>query len=85
MNGLLESVSIPPELIPKVTIYIDKKEKLSPQEYMSNFYNLGLTEEQTQLLDKYFSYNLNEAQKEFKNTNINNLKIGIQELEELKS
>lgn len=83
MNGIIEVCNIGKDKICKVITIIDKIEKLSEQELIREFNEIGLKENQIENLFKYLKMEFNELNKSFKNTLNLNLKDGLNELKEL--
>lgn len=83
MNGIIEVCNIGKDKICKVITIIDKIEKLSEQELIREFNEIGLKENQIENLFKYLKMEFNELNKSFKNTLNLNLKDGLNEFKEL--
>lgn len=83
MNGIIEACNISKDKICKVITIIDKIEKLSEQELIKEFNEIGLKENQIQNLFKYLKMEFNELNCNFKDTSNLNLKEGLNELKEL--
>ena len=83
MNGIIEVCNISKNKICKVITIIDKIEKLSEQELIKEFSEIGLTKNQIQNLFKYLKMEFNELNNNFKDTLNLNLKEGLNELKEL--
>jgi histidyl-tRNA synthetase len=83
MNGIIEACNIGKDKICKVITIIDKIEKLSEQELIKEFNEIGLKANQIQNLFKYLKMEFNELNSNFKDTLNLNLKEGLNELKEL--
>lgn len=60
MTGLIIQSNVSEDLVPNVTTVIDKKDKLSYQEFNKMLLDIGLNNEQIELLNNYFNLDLNE-------------------------
>lgn len=60
MTGLIIQSNIPEDLVPNVTTVIDKKDKLSAQEFNKMLLDIGLNNNQIELLNNYFNLDLNK-------------------------
>ena len=74
MNGIIEVCNISKDKICEVITIIDKIEKLSEQELIKEFNEIGLKENQIQNLFKYLKMEFNELNSNFKDTLNLNLK-----------
>lgn len=83
MRGLILECGVEEELVSRVITIIDKKDKLSPEEFKQFLIEIGLTKEQTEKLLEYFSLDLESLTKKFKDTTNEELKTGIEELNNL--
>lgn len=86
LTGLITYVGISSNLVNEVIIIVDKIEKLSREELLSEFNRLGISEYIYFNLEKLFQLNLKELSSYFENEDINeNIKNGINELKALGS
>ena len=83
MTGLIKECNISDDLINAVITVIDKMNKLSREEFNNELNNLGINDEQISKLNNYFKLNIDELNKEFINSNNQDLLKGIEELVEL--
>ena len=81
MTGLILESGIEEDLVPNVTTVLDKKNKLSVDEFNDMLITVGLSDEQIKLINYYFNLELNEISTlESKNEYIIN---GLEEVENL--
>lgn len=85
MNGLIIECGIDENLVPLVTTNIDKLEKISKDEFRNNLFNIGLTQQQIDLLLEYFNLSLYELNKKFETTKNEKIVLGLDELNQLTS
>ena len=83
MSGLIIEVGIKPEKVNQVIGVIDKLEKISRSELIENLENLGLENSVISKLLELFNCSFEEYKNLFKDTNNQNIKEGLVELEEL--
>ncbi len=83
MNGLLIESGISDNLLSLATTIIDKKDKLSAEEFEKELLDIGLTKKQIDFILKNFNLSLKELQEVYKETNNELLKNGLQELTNL--
>ena len=83
MSGLIKEVGVSDDLISSVISVIDKLEKISHEELISNLKDLGLETEIINNLLTNFNYSLAEYEEIFKDTSNLNIKEGLEELKEL--
>ena len=83
MAGIIEECKIPEDKIVDTITIIDKFEKLTRQEIIQDFLNIGLKNEQINSLIKYLNMDFIQIKKEF--SNIQNIELinGIKEISEL--
>ena len=60
MTGLIIQSNVSEDLVPNVTTVIDKKDKLSYQEFNKMLLDIGLNNDQIESLNNYFNLDLNE-------------------------
>ncbi len=83
MKGLILDTGVKEELVASTITIIDKIDKLTNQELTDNLMELGLNKDQVSLLLEYFKLSLKELNKKFKNTENQNIKEGLEELNNL--
>lgn len=83
MRGLIKSCNIKEELISKVITIIDKIDKLSKEEFITELTNLNLSLNQANQILDIFNYSLEDLNKIYKNNEIEEITIGLQELNQL--
>lgn len=83
MKGLILDTGVKEELVPSTITIIDKIDKLTTEELTQNFIELGLEEKQITLLLKYFKLSLEELNNRFKDTTNQDIKEGLEELNNL--
>lgn len=84
MTGLILESGIDSKLIQNVTTIIDKKDKLTKSEFEDKLIEIGLTKSQIDNIVNYFDLSLEELNNIFTNTSNEKIKIGLQELNNLK-
>ena len=84
MTGLILESGIDSKLIQNVTTIIDKKDKLTKTEFEDKLIEIGLTKNQIDNIVNYFDLSLEELNNIFVNTSNEKIKIGLQELNNLK-
>ena len=83
MAGIIEESKIPEDKIVDTITIIDKFEKLTRQEIIQEFLNIGLKKEQIDSLIKYLNMDFIQIKKEFSNIQNTELINGIKEISEL--
>ena len=83
MNGLILQSGINEELVPSVTTIVDKKDKLSKEEFNEQLLNIGLSDKQINNLNEFFNMQLKELKDQFKDTLNENIIIGLDEVQKL--
>ena len=84
MQGIIESLGITSEEdISNVIKAIDKMDKIPREDLMSELLDLGINENNQNLLMKYFNMSLAELKEEFSNVNNENILEGLKELKDL--
>ena len=83
MAGIIEESKIPEDKIVDTITIIDKFEKLTRQEIIQDFLNIGLKNEQIDSLIKYLNMDFIQIKKEFSNIQNTELINGIKEISEL--
>ena len=83
MAGIIEESKIPEDKIVDTITIIDKFEKLTRQEIIQEFLNIGLKNEQIDSLIKYLNMDFIQIKKEFSNIQNTELINGIKEISEL--
>lgn len=83
MKGLILDTGVKEELVPSTITIIDKIDKLTTEELTQNFIELGLEEKQIILLLEYFKLSLEELNNRFKDTTNQDIKEGLEELNNL--
>lgn len=84
MTGLILECGITEELVPNVTTIIDKKDKLTFDEFNQELNDIGINDSQIMNLNKYFSMNLEELNNIFAYTFNEYIKLGLEEIVNLK-
>lgn len=83
LRGLITECGCKEELLGAVITIVDKKDKVTTEEFKKMLMEVGLEEEQTNNLLEYFSLDLKELTNKFKDTNNEMLKVGLEELNNL--
>lgn len=83
MKGLILDTGVTEELVSSTITIIDKIDKLTTEELTQNFIELGLEEKQITLLLEYFKLSLEELNNRFKDTTNQDIKEGLEELNNL--
>ena len=83
MAGLIKQCNVPENKFADTITIVDKFDKLTKQEIEQEFLKIGLTDEQVENLFNNLNMKFEQIKKEFKDTQNEELKKGIQELEEL--
>lgn len=83
MNGLILECGVPDELTSKTITIIDKIEKLSKEDFVKALIEVGVTAEQSDKLQNYFSMSLEQMNDMFGNTENEVLAEGLKELNDL--
>lgn len=85
MNGLILECGVPEDLTSKTITIIDKIEKLSKEDFNKALIEVGVTSEQSEKLQQYFSISLEQLNDTFANTENEVLAEGLKELNDLNS
>lgn len=85
MRGLIKEASIEEDLVSRVITILDKMNKITEEELRTYLIEIAVTSEQADKLLKVFRMTLPEIKKEFENTENEELKLGIKEIDELSS
>ena len=85
MRGLIIASNIKEELISQTITIIDKMDKLSKKEFKNILLDINLTEEQITNLLNSFTLTLEELTDRYKDTTIEELKTGLEELNNLET
>lgn len=85
MRGLILNCGIQEKLISTTITIIDKMDKLSSDDFREMLLDNGISDEQVNNLMNSFQMTLSELQEEYQNTEIEELKIGLNELSNLSS
>jgi histidyl-tRNA synthetase len=85
MCGLLEKLGYAPSMFDQIIGLIDRLQKISRAELLSEFAKLNVSEEQVDVLLNLFSKTLAEYQNMFAETNIQNLREGLAECVEIQN
>lgn len=83
MRGLILDCSVEDDKISSVITIIDKMDKLSKEEFKETLQKIGLNDEQTEKLLQLFKLSLLELNEKYQDTNIRELKTGLDELNSL--
>ena len=83
MKGLILDTGVREDLVSSTITIIDKIDKLTKEELTNNFLELGLEPKQIKLLLEYFKLSLEELNTKFKNTTNEDIKRGLEELNNL--
>ncbi len=83
MRGLILETGVQEELVSSTITIIDKIDKLTTEELTNNFIELGLESKQIKLLLEYFKLSLKELNNKFTNTTNEDIKRGLEELNNL--
>lgn len=83
MTGLIIESGIKEELVPNVTTILDKMDKYSVDEINDFLKEIGINEKQITNINKYFQMNLPSLKEIFENTENGNIKIGLEEVDNL--
>lgn len=84
MRGLIIASGIKEELISPTITIMDKMNKLSKKEFEDTLINIGLNKEEINSLLNSFNLSLKELTELYKDTSIPELKVGLDELNNLK-
>lgn len=85
MRGLIKEAGIEEDLVSRVITILDKMNKITEEELRTYLIEIAVTSEQADKLLKVFRMTLPEIKKEFENTENEELKLGIKEIDELSS
>lgn len=83
MKGLILDTGVREDLVSSTITIIDKIDKLIKEELTNNLLELGLNETQTKSLLEYFKLSLEELNIKFQNTTNEDIKRGLEELNNL--
>ena len=83
MKGLILDTGVSEDLVSSTITIIDKIDKLTQEELTNNLLELGLNETQTKSLLEYFKLSLEELNIKFQNTTNEDIKRGLEELNNL--
>ena len=83
MRGLILDCSVEENKISSVITIIDKMDKLSKEEFRETLQKVGLNDEQTEKLLQLFKLSLLELNEKYQDTNVKELKTGLEELNSL--
>lgn len=85
MSGLILECGVSKDLVSSAITIIDKKDKLSEEAFLENLMDIGLTKEQSFSLFDYFSKSLKDLNVIFKDTLNEEIKKGLEELNNLEN
>ena len=83
MTGLILESGINEELVPNVTTILDKMDKYSTDEINNFLKELDLNDTQISNINNYFQMNLSSLKEMFKDTSNENIKLGLEEVDNL--
>lgn len=83
MRGLIKLCGVKEELISSTITIVDKIDKLSKEEFLSELSNLGLSSLQGEKLLEYFKLSLSDLNIKFKDSEIEEVVKGLEELNNL--
>ena len=83
MKGLILDTGINEELVSSTITIIDKIDKLTKEELTNNLLEIGINKTQIDLLLEYFTLSLKELNNKFKETTNEDIKRGLEELNNL--
>ena len=83
MRGLIKEAGIEEDLVSRVITILDKMNKITEEELKTYLIEIAVTSEQADKLLKVFRMTLPEIKKEFENTENEELKLGIKEIDDL--
>lgn len=83
MTGLIIESGVIEDLVLNVTTILDKMDKYSIDEINDFLKELGLNNKQISNINTYFKMSLEELKDKFKNTTNENIKLGIEEVDNL--
>lgn len=83
MSGIIKESNIEETKIEKTITIIDKFEKLTKEELVNEFLNIGLNEESINTLINNLNLSFKQIEEKYKETNNEELKEGIKEIAEL--
>lgn len=83
MKGLILDTGVNEELVSSTITIIDKIDKLTTEELTQYFIEIGLEQKQIDLLLEYFKLSLEELNNKFKETTNEDIKRGLEELNNL--
>lgn len=82
MQGIILECGIKKEAISNVITIIDKKDKMTKKDFKDKLMEIGLIDDQAEILINYFDLSLSEMNEKFLNTN-ELIKKGLEELNDL--
>ncbi len=85
MTGLILESGVSKESISSTITVIDKMNKLSKEEFIKELEKIGLNNQNIAKLLNYFQLSLKEINMQFFNTKIQELRVGLEELNKLSS
>lgn len=83
MKGLILDTGINEDLVSSTITIIDKIDKLTKEELTNNLLEIGINKNQIDLLLEYFTLSLKELNNKFKETTNEDIKRGLEELNNL--
>ena len=83
MTGLIIESGVSENLVPNVTTILDKMDKYSKEEINKFLKELSLNDDQISNINKYFEMDLETLKEKFNDTNNENIKLGIVEVDNL--
>ncbi len=83
MKGLILDTGINEDLVSSTITIIDKIDKLTKEELTNNLLEIGINKTQIDLLLEYFTLSLKELNNKFKETTNEDIKRGLEELNNL--
>ena len=83
MRGLIKNCRVADNLIGSVVTIVDKMDKLSKNEFEEELLKIGLNKEQIDELLNSFKLSLGDLNKQYSNTNVEELRCGLEELNNL--
>lgn len=83
MTGLIVESGTNEELVSNVTTILDKMDKYTTNEINDFLKKIGLNDNQISNINKYFQMDLSSLKEMFKNTTNENIKLGIEEVDNL--
>lgn len=83
MRGLVKNIGVAEDLISSVITIIDKKNKITREEFINYLKEFSLEESKIKTLEEDFSLELEDLEKKYINTSNEEIKMGLQELKNL--